>query len=87
MIEIAPCGICGAPSEYRICTDIGHPEAAGWLPVPRVYPHRFYCPLHFFLLAEHTQEWTAQQVAREASRATLDDIKRQGLEGEPYQPV
>lgn len=87
MIDGESCCICPNPAEYRVCTDVAHPQAASWLPMPRVYPHRFYCPMHFFLLAEHTTEWTAQQLAREASRTTLDDIKRQGLEGEPYQPV
>ena len=87
MNDLEHCCICSARAEYIQRTLCRDGSAHGWQELPKVYQDRAYCVSHFFLQDEHTREWTAQQVAREASRATLDDIKRQGLEGEPYQPV
>lgn len=62
------CDLCGNRAEYRICTDVAVPEAEDWLPMPRVYPHRYYCLWHFSLQAEHLASWLADQEARRATR-------------------
>lgn len=81
------CCICNARAEYIQRTLCRGANGQLWQELPRVYADKPYCAQHFFLLAEHTHEWTAQQTAREASRETLDYIRLHQLEGEPYQPI
>lgn len=87
MNDLERCCICGGPSDYVQRTLCRGQYGQGWQELPAVYQDRPYCVSHFFLQNEHTQEWTAQQTAREASRATLDDIRANQLQGEPYHPV
>ena len=66
------CDLCEAPAEYRICTDVAVPGAvpgfADWLPMNRVYKHRYYCLWHFALQAEQLAAWHATQEARRQAR-------------------
>jgi len=81
------CCICGVPAEYVVRTLCRGEYGRDWQELPQVYQDRPYCVFHFFVLQEHTQEWIAQQTAREAHREGLEYIRRHGLRGEPYQPV
>ena len=87
MSDSEHCCICNARAEYTQRILCRGANGRDWQELPRVYADKPYCAWHFFTLAEHTQEWTAQQTAREAHRTGLDYIRDHQLQGEPYQPI
>lgn len=66
MEDIEHCCICGGPADYIQRTLCRSQFGKGWQELPAVYADKPYCVQHFFLLAEHTHEWTAQQMDRQA---------------------
>ena len=80
------CDLCHNPAEYRVCTDVAVTPAYRasnevqpddhWLPMNRVYPHRYYCVWHFFLLAGQQQEWAAAQLQRREHEDQLEEARR-----------